>query len=160
MTLSSLFDSLDRLDETDDDEEDFSGVYLSPEPANNITHCSFHSRKRTHMHSSVDENAESKRAKIFMLEHASSTLLPRHGGTGAPLDETTGAIPVHNTTDIEPYPTAVHFSSSASDIIVEPGPERDIIVQTAESSPPSSSPNSRSNDGLAFGPIQSENNQP
>ncbi|KAJ1300644.1 hypothetical protein OPQ81_002294 [Rhizoctonia solani] len=88
MTLSSLFNSLDRLDETDDEEEDFSWVYQSPEPVNNIPHQSIHSRKRAHMDSNVDENAEPKRTKIFMLEHASSTLEPRHGGTGAPLVNT------------------------------------------------------------------------
>ncbi|CAE6488305.1 unnamed protein product [Rhizoctonia solani] len=157
MTLSSLFNSLDCLDETDDDEEDFSGLYLSHEPANNIPHCGFHSRKRAHMCSSVDENADSKRAKISMLEHASSTLQPRHGGTGAPLDETTGPTPVHNITGTDLYPTAVQFPSSASiSIVAEP----DRVIQTAEQSPSLSLPNSRSNSGPALAPIESENNQP
>ncbi|CAE6395610.1 unnamed protein product [Rhizoctonia solani] len=157
MTLSSLFNSLDRLDETNDDEEDFSGLYLSPEPANNIPHCGFHSRKRTHMCSGVDENADSKRAKIFVLKHASSTLQPRHGGTGAPLDETTGPTPVNNITDTELYPAAVQFPSSAS---VSKVAEPDRVIQTAEPSPSSSPPNSCSNSGAAFAPIESENNQP
>ncbi|EUC54090.1 DNA polymerase lambda dna-pol-lambd-f: finger protein [Rhizoctonia solani AG-3 Rhs1AP] len=157
MTLSSLFNSLDCLNETDDDEEDFSGLYLSHEPANNIPHCGFHSRKRAHMCSSVDENADSKRAKISMLEHASSTLQPRHGGTGAPLDETTGPTPVHNITGTDLYPTAVQFPSSASiSIVAEP----DRVIQTAEQSPSLSLPNSRSNSGPALAPIESENNQP
>ncbi|CUA71528.1 DNA polymerase IV [Rhizoctonia solani] len=157
MTLSSLFDSLDRLDETDDEEEDFSGVYLSLEPANNnIPHCSFNSRKRSRMRSSVDENAESKRAKIFVLEHASSTLQPRHGGTGAPLDETTGQIPVNNTTVTELYPSAVHFSSpTCVNTVAKVGPERDNSIQTAKSSLASSC----SNSSLASAPIESENNQ-
>ncbi|CAE6430766.1 unnamed protein product [Rhizoctonia solani] len=157
MTLSSLFDSLDRLDETDNEEEDFSGVYLSLEPANNnIPHCSFNSRKRSRMRSSVDENAESKRAKIFVLEHASSTLQPRHGGTGAPLDETTGQIPVNNTTVTELYPSAVHFSSpTCVNTVAKVGPERDNSIQTAKSSLASSC----SNSSLASAPIESENNQ-
>ncbi|CAE7141748.1 unnamed protein product [Rhizoctonia solani] len=146
MTLSSLFDSLDRLDGTDDDEEDdFSEVDL----------YSFHSRKRIYTLSSVDENIESKRAKIFVLEHASSTLQPRYGGTGAPLGETSSATPLNDTTDNEPYSTPVPKGS-----ITELNPERDTGVQIVESPLPSSPPGSRFNDGPALAPIQSEKNQP
>ncbi|KAJ1300643.1 hypothetical protein OPQ81_002294 [Rhizoctonia solani] len=132
MTLSSLFNSLDRLDETDDEEEDFSWVYQSPEPVNNIPHQSIHSRKRAHMDSNVDENAEPKRTKIFMLEHASSTLEPRHGGTGAPL--------VNTVTESD------HLEQCTS-------------TQTMGSFPFSSPSTSRSNVDLASAPIQSKNDQ-
>ncbi|CAE6411940.1 unnamed protein product [Rhizoctonia solani] len=161
MTLSSLFDSLDYLDGTDDEEEDFSGVYQFPEPANNIPHRSIHPRKRTHMDISEDVDAEPKRAKMFMLEHASSTLQPRHGGTGAPLDETTGPTPIHNTTSSQPHSTAVHISSSTSasvSTVAESNQvERDLGIRIVDSS--SSPPNSRSNHGLAPAPIRSENDQ-
>ncbi|CAE6477761.1 unnamed protein product [Rhizoctonia solani] len=161
MTLSSLFNSLDRLDETDDEEEDFSAVYLSSDPPNNIPQRSLPSRKRSHMQTSIDTNTETKRAKIFGLEHAPPTLQPRHGGTGAPHDETTSTTPTHNTTSREPYPTALQITSSTlASTVVEPRLlEQDPGTQTTESSPSSSPLSSRSSNSLTSASLRVENNQ-
>ncbi|CAE6358650.1 unnamed protein product [Rhizoctonia solani] len=106
MSLSSLFDSLDRLDETDDDEEDFSGLY----PLEPTSHTSFRPQKRKHIHTDVDENAESKRAKILVSTHASSTLQPRHSGTGVLLDR----LEKHSSITVESSPTSSPRNSSSS----------------------------------------------
>ncbi|GAB1525355.1 hypothetical protein RhiTH_008515 [Rhizoctonia solani] len=160
MTLSSLFDSLDRLDETDDDEEDFSGLY-PPGSASDTPHSSSHLRKRTHMYIDVEENAEAKRAKILVPTHASSTLQPRHGGTGAPLGETESIVPIQNCANRETYPTAAQISSSTSVKVLAESDriEEHFGIQTVESPPTSSPSNSSSNGELAFEPVPSENDQ-
>ncbi|KAF8700595.1 DNA polymerase beta palm, partial [Rhizoctonia solani] len=160
MTLSSLFDSLDRLDETDDDEEDLSGLY-PPGSASDTPHSSSHLRKRTHMYTDVEENAEAKRAKILVPTHASSTLQPRHGGTGAPLGETESIVPIQNCANRETYPTAAQISSSTSVKVLAESDriEEHFGIQTVESPPTSSPSNSSSNGELAFEPVPSENDQ-
>ncbi|KAF8761588.1 DNA polymerase beta palm [Rhizoctonia solani] len=162
MTLSSLFDSLDRLDETDDDEEDFSGLYP---PGSRVT---LHIRGEfetpinylTHMYIDVEENAEAKRAKILVPTHASSTLQPRHGGTGAPLGETESIVPIQNCANRETYPTAQISSSTSVKVLAESDRiEEHFGIQTVESPPTSSPSNSSSNGELAFEPVPSENDQ-
>lgn len=152
MTLSSLFNSLDHLDEVEE-EEDFSGVYQLTESAHDAQYRSSRKR-RTHAHSSP----ESKRAKTLLPEHASSTLWPRHGGTGAPSGETADA-PNHNTTAGDSSPVDAQLPSSTS---ASKGIESDHLTggpSVRDVEPPSSplASDACSNSGPSSPPIHLEN---
>lgn len=152
MTLLSLFNSLDHLDEVEE-EEDFSGVYELMASAHGTQRRSSQSRKRrTHAHCPP----ESKRAKTLLLpEHASSMLQPRYGGTGAPPSETADA-PNRNTTENDLSPVAAQLPSSTS---ASEGIESDHLTRVSSAEPPSSpsASDACSNGSPASPPIHLEN---
>lgn len=123
-------------------------------PIKYIFHIDSSRKRRTHAHSSP----ESKRAKTLLPEHASSTLWPRHGGTGAPSGETADA-PNHNTTAGDSSPVDAQLPSSTS---ASKGIESDHLTggpSVRDVEPPSSplASDACSNSGPSSPPIHLEN---
>ncbi|KAG8700976.1 hypothetical protein FRC08_004345 [Ceratobasidium sp. 394] len=109
MTLSSLFRSLDDLDGTSDEGEEFSPPSDARASADDPYQHDQPSLKRT---AHTGTYPESKRARTLRAEHALPTRQPRFGGTGAPPGETAASAPAPSSPDNEFAPAVVPLASS------------------------------------------------